>query len=94
MKGVQFPGVTGHLHGDDAERANGLRPLISSANKSNISGAFLSSLQEQMTRARDGRVLALGPTRYHGDHDDDDGVRDGDGSGRSILDGPAIDDRS
>lgn len=63
-------------------------PVIISAIRSNICRSpFLSSLQEQMTRARDGRVLALGPTRCHGDHDDDDGLCHADQSGRSILDG-------
>lgn len=52
-------------------------------------GVFLS-LQEQMTRARDGRVLALGPIRCHADHDDDDG---GD-EGRLTLDALFVDDRS
>lgn len=48
------------------------------------------SLQEQMTRARDGRVLALGPARCHGDNDDNDS-NDGDGS-RSVLDAVSADD--
>lgn len=52
-------------------------------------GAFLS-LQEQMTRARDGRVLALGPTRCHADNDD----VDDDDEGRSILDAVSVDDHS
>jgi len=53
---------------------------------STISLEALVSLQEQMTRARDGRVLALGPVGCHGDNDDDGG------GNRSILDAVSVDD--